>query len=219
MKEIIIMGTAPSAQYCPYDCEVYGVNGAYHAETDMPGAKEKFRLDKLFLTDTLFNSVGKMLFNIEEINALTQKHGTEIISVHPMKLGKHVLKASKYPYIHIVKKFRTTYFTSTIGYMIAYALDQNTVMVKNKLGLLVPKLTEPLKLKLYGIDMITKLEYQQQKGGVEFWMGYAMALGCEHEISQGSTIMVPPMGTPYGQEIKYDLNLIDPLNLTGWKKK
>lgn len=218
MKEIIILGTAPSLVHCPFDCEVYGVNGAYMSIDHIP-EKSIFRLDKLFLTDTLFNSMGKMLFNIDDINALNNKYGTEVISMHRMKLGNHTLKAKKYPYERITKKFRNNYFTSTIGYMIAYALDQHTRLTENKHGIKIPVLTEPLRLKLYGIDMITKIEYQQQKGGVEFWLGYAISLGCEREIAEGSTIMVPPTGTPYGIEIKYDLKLIDPQNILGWRKQ
>lgn len=200
MKEVIILGTGASFIQCPYDCETWGVNGAYTAQKIAEHA-DKFRMDKLFISDTVFRPDGSICFDIDDMHQLVEERGTQIITLHKMKLGSIVLKSSIYPYKRIVKKFGTEYFTSSIGYMLAYAIDKNYE-----------------RIRLYGVDMSSTREYAQEKGGVEFWIGLGMGRGIEFEISEGSTIMCPAMGVPYGWRPKCDLKMIDPNNLLGGKK-
>jgi len=193
-KEVIILGTGPTAVQCPYDCEVWGVNGAYQLKYKVPNTKDKFRMDKLFLTHTLFREEGLMNFDVEAMTEL----GCPIISLHKIRW----LKTYPYPYRRIAEKFKTEFFTSSIGYMLAYALDKQYT-----------------KLRLYGIDMITRQEYLLEKGGVEFWLGYAMGLGCEVFVAPGSAVLVTQTGKPYAQKIEYDLKMVDPYNLLKGGKK
>jgi len=198
MKEVIILGTGNSMVHCPYDCEVWGVNGAYLAERRVLQKQGKFRMDKLFLTDYLFRPTGELNFDIKAMNAMVDKYNCQLISLHRINLGKYGLKASLYPFKRIVNKFGTDYFSSTICYMLAYALDKGYK-----------------HLRLYGVDMSTSIEYYTQKAGVEFWIGMAMMKGCTVDVLRGvgSTIMVLPTGTPYGFKIKYDLEQVDPYEL------
>jgi len=197
MKEVIILGTGNSAQYCRWDCEVWGVNGAYaFRHRFAPDTKLKFRLDKLFLADNLFAPDGRLNFNIDVMNSLIEEYGTEIISMYPLKLGKHKLKYKPYPYANISKHFGSEYFTSTICYMMAYALYKRYD-----------------HLRLYGVDMASKQEYVLAKGGVEFWVGYALGLGCTIDIATGSTITMPKEGYPYNRPPKVNLKNIDPFGL------
>lgn len=214
--EIIILGTGSSCVYCPFDCEVWGVNGAYTIEGIMPEQhKDKFRMDKLFLTDYLYSTEGMMNFDIDGVNKLAESKGTEIITMHPMKLGKHKLNAKPYPFKHILQKFNTDYFTDTITYMIAYALDKYTTIEENRNGVVRPELKEPLFLKLYGVDMVTTVEFRASKGGVEFWLGIARGMGCEIFVAKGSSILANPRGFVYGWEREYykDATQYDPLGL------
>jgi len=196
MKEVTILGTGASRSFCSYDCETWGVNGAYMIERH-PGLRGKFRMDKLFLTDYLFRVTGQLNFDVKAMNSFSERNNCQMITLHKIK----GLNASLYPYKRIVEKFGTNYFTSSICYMLAYALDKDYELIK-----------------LYGVDMSTVLEYYSQKPGVEFWIGMAMMKGCTLDISQGSTIMAPPMGVPYGFRVKYDLKQIDPYNLLKGKE-
>jgi hypothetical protein len=213
--ELIILGTGSSCVYCPFDCETWGVNGAYTIKDNMPDSKkDSFRLDKLFLTDYLYSAPGFMNFDIDGMNRLTE-NGTEIITMHPMKLGKHVLKAKKYPFKEVLTKFNNDYFTDTITYMIAYALYKYTRKSDrvNKL-----ELKEPLFLKLYGVDMVTTVEFRASKGGVEWWLGIAQGLGAEIYIAKGSSILANPRGFVYGWEREFnDTEKYDPLGLLSGK--
>ncbi len=66
--------------------------------------------------------------------------------------------------------------------------------------------------------MANQKEYLLQKGGVEFWLAYAMALGCEVEVSEGSAVLVPGELVPYGQRARLDISRVDPYNLLGVNK-
>jgi hypothetical protein len=83
----------------------------------------------------------------------------EIYTVKPFALIPH---AKEYPLQEIVEYFHVCYFTSTIEFMIAYAIWK-----------------QPTVLNFYGVNMTVKLEYMEQKPGVEFWLGQAMGRGIE----------------------------------------
>lgn len=195
-KEVIILGTAHTRNQCPFDCETWGVNGVYGQEQEHLREGKPFRLDKLFITDKLWSSTGTLHFDPKRVNRFAAKYNTDVIALRKLRLGKYEIKSRLYPYQRIVEKFNSAYFTSTICYMLAYALDKGY-----------------RKLKLYGVDMLTKAEYQYQKGGVEFWLGYLQGMGGEYYIAPGSAIMVPPTFAPYAQKRKIDLDMVDPYNL------
>ncbi len=223
-KEVIILGTGDSAQFCEWDCEVYAVNGAYNFKDGFKKGQifgdcpNKFRLDKLFMADHLFGIEGAMNFDIDIMNSLSEEFGTEIISMYPMKIGKHVLKYKPYPYRHIVNKFKTDYFTDTICYMIAYALDKYTVPAINSDGVVRLELTEPLTIKLRGVDMSTKFEYLARKGWVQCWVFKAHTLGCEVSIAKGSSILQVLEGVAYNRPVKTKRKNVDPYGLLKGKE-
>ena len=196
MKEVILLGTAPSRKFCPFDVETWGVNGVYTIEQQNKAEGKPFRLDKIFITDHTFSPEGTLHFDIDVMNKIGEDYKCQFITLHRIQLGTHILKSIPYPYKRIVKKFKTDYFTSSIAYMMAYALDRNYE-----------------KIRFYGVDMASTMEYYTQKAGVEYWIGRAHERGCIVEISQGSVLMVPPTFTPYGVDRKLDLKKIDPYGL------
>lgn len=195
-KAVILLGTAPSRHQCPYDCETWGVNGVYTMEPYNMAEGKPFRLDKLFITDTTFSPEGNLHFDILEMQRIQRKYHTEYITLNPIGFGRYQLKSTPFPWERIVEKFKTRFFTSSVCHMIAYALDLNYE-----------------KLRLYGVDMASKMEYLTQKGGVEYWLGRAHERGCEVEISKGSAVLVPSTGTPYGIKRELDMKLLDPYGL------
>jgi len=64
------------------------------------------------------------------------------------------------------------YFTSTIAYMIALAITK-----------------KPDIIEIYGIPLVLREEYQDQRPCIEFWLGYAVAEGVEIIIHEPSVIM------------------------------
>ena len=230
-KSIIILGTGGSAKFCDFNTkngepipngEVYGVNGTYTMPRIMPKKLRRFySQDKLFMTDSLFShEYGTLNFDIKAYNRFAKKYNCELISLNKMKLGKYKMNAKRYPYKKVSEYFGTEYFTDTICYMIAYALYDNTELGMLSNGVIRPELKQPLVLRLFGIDMATTREFQQSKGGVEFWLGVAMGLGCEVYVAPGGTIMKPPCMVPYGHwnRLKITKKKHDPLGLMKGKQ-
>ncbi len=183
MKEVIIYAMGASRFLCPYDAEVWGCNQSYYPISEFRG-----RLDKVFLAHTQVYKDGEPLFDWDTFNKLAER-GVEIINTHRIKR----LRSKLYPFKRICKKFDTDYFSDTIAYMVAYAIDQATTKDL--------KLKYPLKLKLYGVDMLSEHEYSEEKGGIEFWLGLAKGLGIKYEIAKGSALLRTITGVPYGIRI------------------
>ena len=67
---VIILGTGGTREACPFDCETWGVNGVYAYRESLVESGHPFRLDKLFITDTLFSTQGTLHFDIERVNQI-----------------------------------------------------------------------------------------------------------------------------------------------------
>lgn len=217
-KTIIILGTGPSMVFCDFKAdEIYGVNGTYTMPNVMPAEhKDKFWMSKLFMGDTLFSfETGSLNFDIEGMNKFAAENKCEMYSINKLELGKHVLNAKKYPYKRITTYFGCELFTDTVCYMIAFALYKHSYLAANPAGVVRPELSEPLALKLFGIDMTTTSEYKQSKGGVEHWIGVGRGMGCEITVAPRSAIMSNPYSVPYGcwYRLKWKKKDYDPLGL------
>lgn len=123
------------------------------------------RLDKLFIVD----KITEQEFDFKAL----VKVKTIVASVpypdHPE------WNIEVYPLKEILAKFKTVLFSNAICYMVAYALYHGYQ-----------------RIFFYGIDMMTSTTYMFEKGGVEFWMGIAHALGVPiintKESATGKTI-------------------------------
>jgi len=189
MKEVIILGMGATMIKCKYDGEVWGVNKVY---------KMAKRLDKLFITDGRKQPDRSDSWNFEELNALD----IPIVSLHRFK---EIKKLVHYPYHKIVEQFDgmgSEFFTNSICYMIAYALYKGYK-----------------KIRMYGIDMATSMEYILERGGIEYWVGRAEGMGVKVENTKGSMVCKPAMGVPYGHKLAVDMRTVDPYGLLKGKQR
>jgi len=227
-RDIVILGMGPSRVYTDWSHkEIWAVNNGYQQAVEMKGHIEKLFLAHgqewhRYVIDTVNTSEGVArverkldepfpVFNWDEINTLTEA-GIEVINTHRIK----GLKSRLYPLKRIMNKFDTDFFSDTICYMIAYALDEATTGDRSK-GIPV-KLKYPLKLWFYGVDMIERSEYIEERGGVEYWLGIANGLGCDKPfITFDSSILKNQRGSPYG--MKMNMKNIDPSNLLKTRKR
>ena len=181
-KDVIIFGTGPTKVQCPFDTETWGVNTAYIIIYNMQG-----RLDKMFIGHNpnpypIYYTLedGMRLFpdnwNWDLVDGLA-KMGVDVITLHKIPN----VQSRIYPLKRIIKKFGCAYFTDTICYMLAYAIDKGYE-----------------KIRLYGIDMADKEEYKWEKGGIEYWIGYARGLGIKVQIATGSNVCRTKTGRPFG---------------------
>jgi hypothetical protein len=188
--DIIILGMGPSRHECPWDQlttqAVYVCNTGYRQVAEMEG-----KLSHIFLAHTQVIRGGHKNFRWEEYNYLASK-GIEVYNTHRVK----GLNSKMYPLKRIGKKFNTNYFSDTIAYMVAFAVDYATDVKDGK-----PVLNGKCDcLRFYGVDMHEFGEYGLEKGGIEFWIGWARGLGMDIEISQGSTLLRTVTGKPYGEK-------------------
>ncbi len=203
--DLIILGMGPTRVECPFDAEVWGVNNGYRQVMELKG-----KLSKLFIChrDQEYDWEGDPVFNWEEQNILANA-GVEIVSLFKLK---HVKKITRIPFREMVKYFGTDYFSDSIAYMVAYALYKNTRKIK---GLL--RLKEPMKIRMYGVDMHTKDEYATERGGIEYFIAVARTLGIDFWIHPDSSVCKTDTGKPYGF-YKLDRKKIDPHNIMELQK-
>ncbi len=168
------------------------------------------RLDKVFICHRgqEYDAEGDVVFDFDELNSLSDQ-GVEIVSLFKVK---ELRKFVRLPYREITHKFQTEYFSDTIAYMIAYALHLNTRKVK---GLL--RLKEPMRIRMYGVDMHTADEYATERGGIEYFIGVAKTLGVDFWIHPSSSVCKTTTGKPYGFW-KLDKKLYDPYNVMELQK-
>ncbi len=200
--ELIILAMGPTRQICPFDAETWGLNNGYRQVISLKG-----RLDKIFLAhkQTYYADDHTPIFDWTELN-MCVAHGIDVINTHTVE-GLH---SRKYPFKRICNKFGTKFFSNTICYQLAYALDKATFIDKQG----KPRLKEDAwkRIKIFGCDMVTYGEYQLEKGGVEFWCGIALGLGIDIEIAEGSTLCQTSTGKPYGEDY-FNIKEIDPMGL------
>ena len=108
------------------------------------------RLDKLFICD----KITEAQFNLGKLAKVKCIVASVPYPQHPE------WNIEVYPLREVLSKFRTKFFSNTICYMMAYALLKGYE-----------------RMFFYGIDMMTSTTYIFEKGGVEFWMGIAHAMG------------------------------------------
>ena len=196
-RELIILAMGPSRGQCPFDAETWGLNTSF-----LVAEEEGERVTKLFIVHKQVYSLrtGNPYFDWDYI----EHKGYELITTHRMK----GVKSTLFPMKRMCEKFSTNYFSDTICYMIAYAIDKSTRQDKN--GRLVYR--GPYNhLRLYGVDMQEGEEYEYEKGGIEYWLGIAQGLGMGWSLGMGSTLMTTYGGIPYGQTP--NLREIDPHRL------
>ena len=144
-KKIAIVGTAPSScADAPYDDE------SWEIWTLGAGVENCKRITKLFELHTQF-----VLEEAHSWNGLLphmKEKGANLILGHA---NPHLPNATPFPKDDLVKKFGN-YFTSSIAWMIAYAIEQN-----------------PDAIGLWGIDMMGEEEYGNQRPCCEYLLGIA----------------------------------------------
>jgi len=190
IRDLIILGNGPSRYECDYHCEVWGVNGGY--------AFAK-KLDKLFMTDgpdVMVEDISPECLEKLATYKCTLVLASRFSEVTPYYEGVGI-KVEVYPIEAVLKKFNTKFFSNTICYMLANALLDTEITLDTPSGL--PRVTSGYnRIFFYGIDMMTTTSYQQEKGGVEYWMGIAKGMGVEVINTKSSATGKTYNGRMYG---------------------
>jgi len=166
MKDLIILGMGHTRHCCPFDKEVWTVNA---------GFKKAKRVDLVFQMHDYMNH--------GELDELKAKKFTVVC-----KAPIEGLDCIVYPIKEIIHSYNSMYFSSTVCYMIAYAMYLGYEAID-----------------LYGIDHSFTSEYVLSKGGVEYWIGRAEGIGVKIDIPKDSALCKTPGNKLYG----YDTDWFD----------
>jgi len=112
------------------------------------------------------------------------------IPVYMSAVPSDVPNATNYPVERLIQKFGVDYFTSTVSFMIALAIDSIDGDIEQHGGE-----RSDYTIGIFGIDLIVGTEYDVQKACAEFWIGVASG--------KGINVLVPPMSALLKQSHRY----------------
>ncbi len=151
-----------------------------------------FGIDLVFGIDpieALVNKKDEVEDKVAMRKEVVKRVNRQGIPIFLPKIYPNIPTSMKYPLKKIVNKFGITYFSNTVCYMIAYAIY---IGVK--------------QIDLYGVNMKPSEEYRHQKGGVEFWLGFAMGKGLKIEVhGKESKVLKTKTGKLYGYDCDENL--------------
>ena len=174
MRNIIILGSGPGWETCPFDKETWVVAKMLMLKT--PPTK----VDMLFSMDDADHwlTVRRGLFTLD---AFKEKVNASQAPYYSTIKTEGIERAREYPLKEVVEMLRVPYFSNTICYMLAYAMFQKVNSVD-----------------LYGIAQTGAHEYVQEKAGVEFWLGMLLGHGIQVNIKTPSALLQNGSQYPYG---------------------
>lgn len=162
MSKIAVMGSAPSSRLlAPFHDPSWEIWSCSPPNHDLPRVDAWFELHNL---DRKF-----IPSNQPWLNKITQ-HPRVYIAYPDQRLPHGIL----YPAAEMVEKYGTDFFTSSIAYMLAFAIEQ-----------------KPEVIGMWGVDMAANEEYNQQRPGCKFFMREARKAGIKVITAAQSDIDVP----------------------------
>jgi len=119
----------------------------------------------------------KLIFSMHPIDEWLQTatYGEEVlekmqeldIPVITVEKDERLPNATLFP----IDEMPSKYFTNSIAYMIAYAIYEGATTIH-----------------LYGVPLVLKDEYREQRACIEFWLGMAMGKGIDVTIYGGTSL-------------------------------
>lgn len=177
-KKIAIVGFAESWKQAPFDdqsIDIMGLNELWKYVPRWTHWIEIHDADTLGVTKRDLTE-GEQKRHLEW---LSKDHGKPIF-MQPQFCDGRFPNAVPFPLDHLCQRFGR-YFTSSIGMMIAWAIDQDYDWIG-----------------LYGIDLASDVEYPYQRPNAEYMVGLARGMGKTVVVSETSAIC--KAGHIYGYE-------------------
>jgi len=165
LKKIHILGKGPSRVNCPGRDEEYNVEGEEIWSMGSVFAHHK-SVDRIFL---MHDPRQELIYEDRNYFVKVREYGKPIYSTRKYDvLGE---KNAAYPIDEVLSHFPVVYYTNAACWMLALAI-----------------LLEPEEILLHGIDMRVALEYANERGGVEYWVGVAHGKGIKVVIPDSSAV-------------------------------
>lgn len=166
--KIALLGAAPSSRkLAPFNDVTWSIWACSPPNYDAP------RVDAWFELHNLERKIGHPQ-NAPFITCL-QKHPRVYIAVPDPRFPKAIL----YPYKEMVRKYGKFFFTSSLAWMMAMAIEQ-----------------KPEVIGIWGVDMSAAEEYGYQRAGMHYFIQLAKNAGIKIMVPAQSDLIMPV--PPYG---------------------
>ena len=173
-NKIAIVGTTTHRKDAPYDDDTWDIWGCARWSEEVKRWDRWFEIHDLAAFSKDYDDHLKYLR--ESGKPVYVKETTE-------KMPSGIV----FPRAHLIEKFGGTYFfTSTIAWMMALALDHLNSLPKDR----------PRVLGIWGVDMASHGEYKSQKPGCKHFMVMAKMMGIELVVAKGSDLLIEPAPYP-----------------------
>lgn len=163
--KVAILGTAPSTRLlAPFRDGSWQIWACSPGNKDLPEIHLFFQVHALELI--LADPRGR-----EHLEWINENTWPVLMQVE----NQHVPRAKVFPKDRLVSEFGPYWFTSSISWMMAYAIDQGAE-----------------EIALYGVDMSHSSEYALQKPGCIWFIEEARSRGIKVSVPPGSDLLAPP---------------------------
>ena len=163
MKKIAILGSAPSSKaLAPFSDPSWEMWVCSNANSDLPRADVVFELHDVEIFEAMPQLAGYMDW---------LKHQKKVYMIE--KLDRYPT-SEEYPKARMIEKFGPYFFSSSIAWMMALAIDQ-----------------KPDTIGLFGIDMTASEEYAFQRPGCQYFIQKCLDLGIKLIVPPQSDIAQP----------------------------
>ena len=188
-NKIAILGTAPtSIDLAPFDDPSWSIWACSPGAFPKCASKRSdvwFEPHRFLPTEPglPFAPGTKPWFSADFHTFLQQHKGPVFMS----EVQPRIPTSVRIPFEDLIAKYGPYFWTSTISYMIAMAIDQ--LQERAVRG-------EQVAIGLWGVDMSATEEWSYQRPGCQHFIGLAMSMGINVVLPQESDLMRPP--TMYG---------------------
>ncbi len=180
-RKIALVGTTDSGKLAPIDDPSFEIWGTGGRRGWMTRATRWYEVHRL---------AGNSETWVEEWRKQALSWNGECdIYMHYPEPGFGNVQA--YPIDHIMQRFGTHFFTSSLAWMMAHAIDE----MRPHEGEAVPG-----EIAIYGVDMEGAHEYRQQRAGLYHFMELARELGIRITRLASSGISYEPIPYPMWQD-------------------
>lgn len=176
-RKVAILGFGKTAKDSPWgdtSWDLWGMNGFWRAaEADFGIKADESRYTLWFDMHTIeyTRNYGKRAgIGDSQERWLEKQHPFPVLMIDE---APEFPAARRFPIEELVRRTGRDYFTSTVSYMLAFALTQDDVA----------------EVGLWGIDLIHDTEYSDQRPCAEYWIGRLEAAGIKVTIHEDSALL------------------------------
>ncbi len=204
MKELIILGIGEGKELCPFDKETWVIAKGIMplaSKDEKVRAKAPRRIDRIFNMDKADDMLSFKKesghwggYTLETFVKIMNETGAPFVTSYCIPGLEH---CAPYPLKEITERYGVMYFTNTICFMIAQALYEKYDAID-----------------LWGVNQAGRIEYVNERRGVEFWLGLAAGMGTKVRINGPSPLLHNP--SVYGYK-KSETDLMKEFGIAGFE--